>query len=531
MGTFHTAPLRLVGTVVASLALAGCSPALRPFARVPSTAFSAPEETSLGKALAEAVGSHPGNSGFRVLASGPATFGTRLALIDAAERTLDLEDRGAPLDDVGALFCEHLLRAADRGVRVRLLLDDVPAGASGQSVATLAAHPNLQIRLFNPLPRQTNFLSRLWSKSSEDPRFNRRLHGRALVADNAAATVGGRFGSWQRPEGDGGAVVEQLELLAAGPLVQQLSAQFDEFWGSDLSIPVQALYDPAPSADELRDLRSRLGERRVPLPWVDWLTTRGDLARRLRDGGLGLTWAPARLLADRPGFARQGDEKANGIAALSTVLAATRSELLILSPYFVPGRDGLDHLFQLKSRGVSVRILTFALSSTDVPAIQNLYAGYRLALLVKKVELHELRWPEKHFEGTAADRQPLPGIVALDPSLASAHSRALVFDRNTLFVGTMALDPRLAAYASELGVLVESPELAQQVAALLEQAMALDLSFRVGLEREPLDLKRDFLVWNVRDGGKEYRYDREPETNLWERVSGRVLPLFAPDGL
>lgn len=523
--------VRFVGVALVSLALAGCSVGLKPYARVPSTALETPGDTALGKAAADAAAAQPGKSGFRLLSSGSAAFGARLALIDAAERTLDLEDRGAPIDDVGSLFCERLLRAADRGVRVRLLLDDLPVGPRGESLASLATHANIQIRLFNPIPRRTNALSRFWNNIPDDPRSNRRLHGRAVVADNAAATVGGRFGSWQRPDGDAGAAVEALELLAAGPVVQQLSAHFDEFWESDLSVPVGAVYDPPPSAGDLVDLRSWLRKRRIPLPWLDWLAGQGDLPRRLRDGSLGLTWASARLLADRPGFARQGDEKAYGIASLAPLLAEARSELLTVSPYFVPGRDGLDALFRLKARGVAVRVLTFSLSATDVPPVQSIYAGYRAPLLLKKVELHELRRPEKRPSAALAGNQPLPGLEALEPSLTSSHSRALVFDRNALFVGTIALDPRLAAYASELGVLVESPELAQQVAALVERALTLEQSFRVGLEKDPKDSKKDVLVWNGREGGKEYRYETEPDTNLLERVYDGLLPLFAPDGL
>lgn len=535
MGDLLPCLRRVAATLLAAAALvvSGCATIdLKSIEREPSNALADPTGTRLHSKLAPQVAAHPGRSGFLVLERGIDAFVARAALAEAADRTLDLQYYIVHGDTSGRLLLGRVYEAAERGVRVRLLIDDWTLADADEALAKLDAHPSIEVRLFNPTANRAWFSLRHWLEVIGDfARINRRMHNKAWIADNSAAIVGGRnlgdeyFGA--RDDLD----YADLDLLAVGPAVAEASASFDRYWNSEFAVPVSAFLRVEGGAAQRAAARQWFADdlaRAAGTPYVRSLAS-SPLVAAVRDGSPRLHWGEGRVLADDPAkLALPADDPALKDARRGLLLAGqlhaiapkARRELLVVSPYFVPGDSGVASFAALEAAGVRVRILTNSLASNDVVPTQAGYARYREALLRAGVELHELR-----PSGPAGGDATWPGSNPIGgSSRAALHEKSFVVDREWVFVGSLNLDPRSLWVNAEIGVLVRSPALAEQVAGIFERNASPERAWRVVLGD-------DGVTWIDEADGRAVRYTRDPEAGGWRRFMQGVYGIVAPESL
>ena len=491
----------------AVLLLGGCVSLPRHVHKTPSEALRRPDTTALSGIVARVAGG--GNlSGVRLLSSGDEALASLITLADRAERTLDIQYYIIHQDDSARLLLHHVRLAADRGVRVRVLVDDLNTAGEDRRFMHLSEHAHVEVRVFNPFPGGRSALwTRFLASVSEIPRINHRMHNKLFVADNAIAITGGRNIGDQYFTRDPHSNFIDLDVVAAGPIVPRLSASFDAFWNSKYAYPIASVA----SAVEAEAVPAALEESAVAGD-ANWL------AHQLDADDLQLTWVPATVLADRPG--KMGRDAVVGTEAtfansIKTLMRSAQQEVIVISPYFVPGPDGVELLRHLVGRGVHIRVLTNSLASTDSPLVHNGYSRYRIALLKLGVELAEVR-PKLG--------QKRKRFHPFKSSNASLHAKALVIDQRTVFIGSMNMDARSARTNSELGLVLASPEIAQQVTSLLDDVSA-DGSYK--LELDPSER----IVWTSGEPGSEEVWYSDPETTRMQRFLLKLLAPFAPEEL
>jgi putative cardiolipin synthase len=459
----------------------------------------------------------PGLSGFRVIDGGTDALATLIQLADSAERTLDLQYYALLNDTSARVLMQRVRAAAERGVRVRLLVDDLNTAGTDDALRRLTSHKRIEVRLYNPLPSgRMSTLTKIVGSLHDADRINSRMHNKAFIADNALAVTGGRnLGDPYFIQAAEANFVD-LDVLVAGPVVQQLSQVFDRFWNSELAYPVDAVVDAAPRAAS------------TPLDMPDALPEAegADLKRRLGQAfgrGLGLQWAPARLIADRPSksFAQGEPSDAETMFdELDGLLNSARREVLIVTPYFVPGERGMALIEGLRKRGVQVRILTAALAATDAPVVHVGYSKYRPGLLAAGVELYELR-PEFTPDGAPPAKKSGGGLH----SRTNLHSKAVVVDGTLLLVGSMNIDPRSDKHNTEMGLLVKSAPLAQQLLKIIDHVC------RQGSYRVDTDEDGDLRWRYTEPDGRAVEFDHEPRVSWFMRTMWRLLSPLAPESM
>ena len=505
--------LRRIGglqAVIAVLALAsGCAGLPSHVEKPRSEALPNPEATTLGRIIAAEREGHKHLSGVRVLSSGEEVLADLIALADHAERTLDIQYYIIHQDDSARLLLHHVRLAADRGVRVRVLVDDLNTAGEDRRFLHLSEHTNVEVRVFNPFPGgRFATWTRFVASAGDIRRINHRMHNKLFVADNALAITGGRNIGDQYFTRDPSSNFIDLDVVAAGPIVPELSASFDAFWNSKYAYPIASVATPVnaepASATPLEAAASQNANR---------------LAHELEAGEVQLAWVPATVLADGPAkiASESSPEEEETIANnLSALMRSAREELIVMSAYFVPGQDGMDMMRDLTSKGVSIRILTNSLASTDSPLVHTGYSRYRAPLLKLGVELSEVR-PKLG--------QKRARFHPFRSSNASLHAKALVIDQRTVFIGSMNMDPRSAHTNSELGLVIRSAEIARQVTSLLDDISA-DGSYRLQLVDHS-----DKIEWISGEPGAEKTWYRDPETTRLQRLTLKILAPFAPEEL
>ena len=500
------------------LALGGCA-SLPPQAnRSPSYAIESGADTPLGRDAARAAAPHAGQSSCLALPDGVDALLARLALARQAERSLDLQYYIWHDDLTGRQLAAALLHAADRGVRVRVLLDDLGTGADDAVLLALDAHPQIEIRLFNPVAARG---ARLLGAAVEFERVNRRMHNKAFIADNEFAVLGGRNIGDEYFGASGDLAFGDLDVLSSGPVVPDVSASFDRYWNASHAYPIAALLGRSGDAAQLVALRERLDADVAAQrdgPYATQVAERW-LAHRTGDGQQ-LHWGRVRLLVDEPDKIEQSADAIAARRAPQTVQIGLQiqQELLIVSPYFVPGDEGTAALAALVARGVRVTVLTNSLAATDVSAVHAGYARQRKALLAGGVHLYELR-PEVNRARTKGQR----GDGVLGASRASLHAKTFVFDRQSVFIGSLNLDPRSLYLNTEIGLVCDMPALAAWLADHIEGALDA-AAWRLELEDEGNGGQR--LVWRQKDGESTTRLDTEPETGALRRLGVWFLGLL-----
>ena len=484
------------------------------------------ERSSFGQRLQALAAAHRGQSGFRLLPASNEAFAARAELIRAAQHSLDLQyyiiHDGL---STRALF-DEILTAADRGVRVRLLIDDTSSDGRDYQIARFAAHPNIQVRLFNPLHLgRTMGITRLLGRALNLGQQHRRMHNKLWLADSSAAIVGGRNLGDEYFDAEPNLNFTDIDLLAVGPVAEQLAHSFDQYWNSALSKPVQQFVwrqaKPAEVEQSRQRLRGYLARARLEQKTLYERLLAYRHTPQLETWLSELTWAHGSALWDAPSkVLASGIPDAHLLltSQLQPDLEQLSEELILVSAYFVPAPEGLGYLTAHADAGVDVRLLTNSLEATDVPAVHGGYAPYRKALLEHGIRLFEMRRQPDGEGPVGGSGAPYSFSGASNSSL---HSKAMIIDQRKVFIGSLNFDPRSVLWNTEVGVLIDSPLLSQRVRELALQGMQPSLSYEVRLTD---DGKR--LVWIAEDNGQEHVIEQEPggawrQFNAWfARVIG-----------
>ena len=517
---------RTLTLILLILTFAGCSSIPKNFQQIPSTAFQYPERTELGKFFASSIKQNRGNSGFLLLNEGKRGILSRIALADMAEKTIDMQYYIWEDDASGLLLMERAMQAAQRGVRVRILVDDMTlSGRDFKMAAALNAHfPNVEFRLYNPFSRRhRSRILRAFELIGNISRLNHRMHNKIFAVDNQVAIVGGRnigdnyFGNHHKIN------YRDFDLFMAGPIAAEVSTSFDAYWNSKWAVPLEAFKETKPSPKDIDRGKKRLRKKTIEFekayPYrLD--ASRRDIVKRLREIQKELVWAKAEVLYHHPDKGRTNEQQSSIVERLGKLARGVQHDLLIENPYFLPSELMLKRMGEIAGRGVNVRILTNSLASTDVTIVQAAYGKYRYTILNSGTQLYELR-PD-------AESKKLHVADPVLSSKLSLHAKVVVFDKEKVFVGTLNLDPRSIVLNTEVGILVHSPELASKIIKDLEVDFQAQNSWRLELEREAIPNTNEvekYLVWITEKNGKEKRYYREP-AGFWRKVKAAFLSLL-----
>jgi putative cardiolipin synthase len=493
---------RIFASVVAGLLIAGCGPMPPLDHRSPSEAFTDTEDTWLGRAAEQRARKYPGLSGICPLPEALDAFAARVHLARAAERSLDIQYYIWSNDTTGNLLFRELRSAADRGVRVRVLLDDNNTAGLDATLAVLDAHPNIEVRLFNPFVQRG---ARIFGYLTDFARLNRRMHNKSFTADNQVAIIGGRNVGDEYFGATDGTLLVDLDVIAIGPVVNEVSTDFDRYWRSDSSYPVDRLLPPA-GAEQAADFASTaalIEQSPAATAYIRALRV-SPFVNDLLEGRLSFEWAVTRLVSDNPAKVLERSQPRELVShEIERLFGESATSLELVSAYFVPTAAGVDALLPMARRGVDVRVLTNSLEATDVSLVHAGYAKRRKALLAGGVKLYELR-----LRGDAGHGRRAP----FGSSGSSLHAKTFSVDHTHVFVGSYNFDPRSARLNTELGFIIDSPALARGMA----ERFATEIPARAYEVRLSGDGE---LSWIERRDGQEVRHDTEPGTSIWLRTA------------
>ena len=510
------------------LALGGCGS----LPRVDRTARHAEaiplsQDTALGR-IADAYRPAPDQSGFRLMPLGSFSLDTRVQLARRAQVSLDVQYYHIENDESGRWLLRALRDAAARGVRVRLLIDDFYTSGVDELFLSLAAHPNVEVRLFNPFccAREQGQLTRFAASLGDLKRVNHRMHNKLFLADGAMAVIGGRnVANEYFLRNSMGQNFIDVDAFAVGWVVPPLQALFDRYWNADAVYPLETMARSEATPDELRQKFERwtgpdLTPAPAALPRSDILGY-GPIAEDLDSGRLGLTWGEAYVFADHPDkpFDGEADGELEETSVTYNVFEALRKatdEVVISSPYLIPGRIGMDLFRELRSRGVRITAMTNSLGSTDEPLVHIGYTAYRDSMLALGVDLYEI-------SGSRVKRNRRDNLFGA--SLGRLHAKLAVVDRRVMFVGSMNLDPRSATINTELGAVINSPALAREMIRIID-IDRLQSAYRLRLSADG-----ERCEWLGYEDDKEVVLTEEPDSSFWQRLKLMLLRPLVPESL
>ena len=537
-------------SLLMSLWLTGCAALPSDVQRPVTTALENNLDTRLGKVIAAraAAASTRNDSGFALVGNAELAFTSRMTLIKAAEKTLDLQYYAVHADDTTDRLFDALREAAARGVRIRILLDDFNTAGKDAQVLRLAFEKNIDMRLFNPLPsNRSSAMWRIVSSLSDAARLQRRMHNKIFVADNAVAITGGRnLGDTYFGQSDGVNFVD-IDVLAAGRIARDLSRSFDQYWNNPLAYPVQSLmtvkdlerlkppaaaqtssfgeYRPTAPTPAPSEALNKTTATRVTVNPAGLTTTIAALPETTDLQLLNWTWAASTMLVDKPSKIAEDADSAEisndtVVDGLLSLMSSAKTDLLVVSPYFVPGAEMMRQFEAIRKRGVRVRVLTNSLASNDAVAAHAGYARYREGLLAMGIEMYEMRSEQR---GTVSRFGAGTGSAGgtSGASRASLHAKAVVVDSRLLVVGSMNLDLRSKLQNSEVAIVIRNPKLAAEATALIEPSM-IQGAYRV-------ELKDGQLVWRAPQGSGLADATSEPDASAGLKLMVRVIAPFAPD--
>ena len=548
--SFFRPQLAMFFSLLMSLWLTGCAALPSDVQRPVTTALENNLDTRLGKVVAAraAAASTRNDSGFALVVNAELAFTSRMTLIKAAEKTLDLQYYAVHADDTTDRLFDALREAAARGVRIRILLDDFNTAGKDAQVLRLAFEKNIDMRLFNPLPsNRSSAMWRIVSSLSDAARLQRRMHNKIFVADNAVAITGGRnLGDTYFGQSDGVNFVD-IDVLAAGRIARDLSRSFDQYWNNPLAYPVQSLmtvkdlerlkppaaaqtssfgeYRPTAPTPAPSEALNKTTATRVTVNPAGLTTTIAALPETTDLQLLNWTWAASTMLVDKPSKIAEDADSAEisndtVVDGLLSLMTSAKTDLLVVSPYFVPGAEMMRQFEAIRKRGVRVRVLTNSLASNDAVAAHAGYARYREGLLAMGIEMYEMRSEQR---GTLSRFGAGTGSAGgtSGASRASLHAKAVVVDSRLLVVGSMNLDLRSKLQNSEVAIVIRNPKLAAEATALIEPSM-IQGAYRV-------ELKDGQLVWRAPQGSGLADATSEPDASAGLKLMVRVIAPFAPD--
>lgn len=454
-------------------------------------------------------------SGTCLIFDGIEAFALRVASARSAQHTLDVQYYIWHDDMTGRYLANELLVAADRGIRVRMLIDDMDARPRNAVFAALDLHENIEIRLFNPFRTRSGVLRTAMEFFKRGSRLNHRMHNKAWIADGRVAIVGGRNIGDEYFAASAEVNFIDTDVALTGAAADATASEFARYWNSRVSVPIARLHRTARNRTPFAELRTKLRESAIQVAHSEYaeqvLGAQGVLDSML-DQSKSILATDVHVIADDPSKATARAPARPGVLeSLIEVIGETRSELLLVSPYFVPGAGGTGALRELVRKGVRVAVLTNSLAATDVAAVHSGYSRYRTALLECGVELRELK-PTFKAKGKAR--------IRLGSSRASLHTKALVADGERSFVGSFNLDPRSAVLNCEMGVWIRHPMLAQQLTVAFEESASLDNSFAVTLDA------RGRPVWTERIEGRLVQHFQDPYASWLRRAITWLLGLL-----
>lgn len=498
-------------------------PPLEP--RAPSTRITDTDDTSLGHGItALRAGQQADLSGVHMLADSLEAFAARILLARRAERSLDLQYYIWRNDLSGTLMLEAVRAAADRGVRVRLLLDDNGIAGLDPVLAALDMHPHIEVRLFNPfMMRQPKMLGYLTDFS----RLNRRMHNKSFIADGQATIIGGRNIGDEYFDARDDELFSDLDVLAIGPVVDDTARDFDRYWASASAYPASRVLPPVPAEEQAAlSRRASLVERDIAARRYMEAVRALPFITQLVEGSLPFDWAPVRMISDDPAKGI-GKAREDGMltAALREAIGTPERELYLVSGYFVPTRAGVEAFSALAARGVDVAIFTNSFEATDVWVVHAGYAERRKALLRAGIRLFEMRGPDDG-ENTRPRRKLIgagsgsggtsgEGHV-LRSSATTLHAKTFAVDGDRLFIGSFNFDPRSMHLNTELGFVIESSRLAGLVARTFETEIPAR-AYEVVLS------EKDDLIWREKRADGTLTHTTEPGTSALQRWGIRIL--------
>ena len=519
------ARLAAAALIAVATALAGCGSLPTNVGKTDTLAL-APDPGSPLVKIARVSSPSPEQTGIRLLPLGAYSLDTRIQLAQRASRSLDVQYYVLENDPTGRLLMKALRDASVRGVRVRLLVDDLYTTHSDPLLRGLASFPNIEVRIFNPFccNRSGGVGSRYTASIFDFGRLNHRMHNKLFIADGVMAVAGGRNIADEYFLRSESANFIDMDAFVMGAVVQSMSQIFDRYWNSEVVYPIEAVGDPlgdkvarAKAFDAT--LAALPAAPPVDPPATDLLGY-GPLVEELDSGQLGLEWGIARAFADPPEKLLAMTPKiAYEMSVTNDVMMQVwqaRSDLVLTSPYMIPGETGMESFRNLGRDKVKVTVITNSLAATDEPLVHTGYSRYRQRMLETGVDLYEL-------SPTRAQQTKRLGMFG--SSLGRLHAKTAVIDRKVIFIGSMNLDPRSASTNTEFGMFIESPALAK------EMLRVVNISKLEGAYRLRLDPKTAQLQWLTLDDDKEVILSVEPESSFWLRVHNMLLGWFVPEKL
>jgi len=500
-------------TLVLLALISGCASLPPPEGRTPSTALTNTSGTALGRAVAPLMAANPGKTGVHPMVDPRDAFVARVVLAAAAEKSLDVQYYIWNGDEVGYLMFEALWKAAERGVRVRLLLDDNNTAGLDPTIAALDGHPNIEVRLYNPhvhrSVRALNFMT-------DFTRVNHRMHNKSFTVDNQVAVVGGRNIGNEYFGAGAGAVFADFDVAVVGAVIPQVSQEFDTYWNSVSAYPA-ADFVGSSGATGAQALQARFAENRAApdsLAYIEAVKA-SALLRDITDHKVAFEWTTATVVYDDPAKTLNAEARKDSLLfpKLVEMIGRPEQRLDLVSPYFVPGENGTAALVAVANRGVKVRILTNSLASSDESAVQAGYAKRRPDLLRAGVRIFEIK-PTAVKES----REERHGFGS--SSTSGLHAKTFAVDGNRIFVGSYNLDQRSLLLNTEMGLIIASPKLAGWLGEHFDSTIP-KIAYEVKLAGDGQNLE-----WIERTQQGEVRYDTEPETSWFQRIRVDLMSIL-----
>lgn len=508
MTTFKICKISVM-LVVAGL-LAGCATVSFDQPKSYSIALTNTGDTRLGKAVADWTALHEGLSGFYPLTKGMDALGVRLRLAERAQKSIDLQYFLMKNDTAGAVMVNALLKSADRGVRVRFLLDDIFTTVPDRTFLLMDQHPNIEIRIFNPLSRRG-----IWAFNyiGDFSQANRRMHNKSFTVDNAISVVGGRNIADEYFQLKKDSVFVDFDVLALGPIVADISKSFDQYWNHSRAVPVEQ-FITAKKNEDLQTVRANVAAKLDDIyETVYRKALNSQLLQDLIADRQPLFVGPARVLADNPDkLINKIDEAHMQLAKdLRGVVRRAETEIIFISPYYVPGDRGVQLIRDLVAKGVRVVILTNSLASNNHVPVHSAYARYRRDVVKAGAELYEMRAnAARELEGDEKG-----------PEVLTLHTKAFLIDRRYLFVGSLNLDPRSIEINAEMGLLIDCEPMVRTFTRRAEERLSA-VTYRV------LVNDKGKLEWHTRIDKQEVIETKEPLTGWWLRFKAWFMKI-APE--
>ena len=460
-------------------------------------------------------------SAFYLLSDNADALIARLALVALARETVDIQYYIIHSDASGQLLAHHLIEAADRGVRVRILVDDINLAGKDIRLNMFNAHPNIELRIFNPLINRGIF--RNLELVLRVNRAGRRMHNKAFIMDNSAAIIGGRNIGDEYFDDRTQLNFVDLDLLSVGPVVNEISKSFNDYWNSNWAIPVNEISKTRIAAKQFISFKKKLRDAWSESANSEYFKTisHAGFSKRLIEKKLPFVMADAELFYDRPEKIAGKPGTTHVGPSIVPYVDASEDQILVTSPYFIPGKDGISMFQQLRQKKIDVQVLTNSLAATDVFAVHAGYEKYRPALLRCGTKLFELkptarpnRIFKKYFRSS---------------SQASLHAKYLVIDKKEVFIGSANFDPRSRNLNTEIGMVIHSEELANQVIDLFTKSTDLENSYKIVLTNDENGKQR--LFWHTRNESLPVTYQKEPHTSLARRIGAFLVSLLPVESL